>query len=1596
MKKITIRTTLLSLSTAVILGITGCSSGGSDDPVTQALSQAYNGIGIDGILVGSTVCIDGNPTNNKCDAGEPSAITDDKGQFSIAATTVTGPLLLIGGVDNSTGEAFTGSLKAPAGSSVVTPLTSAIQSLVEGGKSAKDAEANVKAAMGLTGVDVNLTTFDPYNEVSANAQAVLAKQTQLQVLVHSATVTVAGADAGTDVNSTMSSVFDAIVGNFDGATAVVELDAATVSAATKSAADEVYKDNQAARVAAKVVAQTSAENSVRDADGAEKAISTGSAADAQANLDAAIAKANSTAEDALRKAAVDAKAAADANAAALDEIERLQKVQQEKEAEIAAAKKAEEDALAALKVAKDDAALDTANREKYEAYLAAQAAAEKAAKEKAEADLAAAQAQADAAAKEKVIAAQAAQREAEALAAAAQAQAQADAAQARQDAADAAALAAADQAKTLQEAQEAVADAQAAAAQAVAQAEVNANVQIANFFAGQAQADAIATQALADLVITDDLADVNATIAEAAARAAEQAATDSNITIPSDNNITTSVEFKNEAVKQAGIAAAALEDAYKIKADAELASAIQQVLDAKTIRITAIKADIIQIYSDTNTTLQEFDVSEVSDNVDAINLIASTYPTNLELKTALTTANNADTAGKTAYSQARTALSDIGSKIDLAIVAINDVNETAAVNAKDEALAAKASFTTAFTTASEKAQEIATIKGTVESIRDTEIGNEQDRVEAAILLSRNAAQNSLDTAVKAAQDANASAVAAGVSATTAGTVASTNTNAAAYAQAALVAAQTAQTQAQEAGTAANLAVTEMTRVFVTEIASISESKALEAAQLIAEYQDSAVSAKDAANVAKIAAAAALTNAQNVEVPTTSSFAFTDGTIFGDFNINNEVEAYLITFTGAPTGSISVEKSLLGRDGSFTVDTTSSTDLEYKDGSWVVETNGGDYTINADGSITLENGDMIKIVSEIDLTTPSSLNAVVLAQINQAVPGDDVAFRDGAKALVLAVQTVESFQLWWAPKNYETNATYATLLDFMNSNSPVGGVETQDDYIGVYFQKNDTNSSVVDSEGSDVTALANALSGKLVKFTPDEVVVGTWGVTDLPNGDLILALTATDLDSFGGSEFDNLVAVADGSVMIGEMKAATTSFVVEEDRVHFNQTAFEDIKGAIETYAQSASSLATLLGGQTLWSLIYEDDGSTIPNTLESHTFSDDLTQVFWKEVVYGDNNETCEGNLGVTFETNSTVTLTGIDETCPTYTVQEGTFNVSVEIDASWNYILVRGSKWYFDEDTARADFLGEATPASPSNSDLVNLFVNKTIYLIEEHEVGGDSDANNDGQPYGNSITFGDNTLGDENISAGYSGGNDEYGAYGIQSSTSDVTHHYLIDGNTMVVVEEQNGDNDYERSVLTYLGETDFNGKEFRVQAYNEAGILEGEGVGILYTTENDREDALAALYAASKGTIAVTVDGTTSSFVVRQYVKGYIYGDASYAMHVDGGNFTSMMFRGFVDTNQVSDFNNYISFGLDDAVQEVDLIQGADIVVSPQYVTGGVSYTNYSDNIIMHIETVSDTEIGKKIKGSVSNFSLDDGSGNTITVNVVFEADFLKLVI
>ena len=1206
MKNALYKASISSIVASILLTVSGCGSSSSNTtPVVVAIS--HSGTAIDGILVGSTVCIDVNK-NNSCDEGEPSAITDSKGKFTIEKTTATGPLLLVGGTDNSTGKAFTGSLKAPAGSTVVTPLTSAVQSLVESGKSAVEAEKAVKIAMGLP--DIELTKFDPFESINdanattaQNAQKILAKQTQLQVLVHTATVTIAGADTGTDVNSTMSSVFDAIASNFDGATSLVTLDSAKVATATKKAADKVYANNQEARVTAKVIAQTSAETAVRDADDAEKTITNASIANAVDQLDAAISKVNSSTEKTLRDAATAAvanvKILLAQNAKALDEIETLQKAQEEKEALIEAAQKAEAEARAEALHAKaesdrilaDAQATEAAQKAAYEAQLSAELVAQKAAGEKARADEAAALAQKNTAEKEKAIEAQAAQREAEAQAAQSQAEAEKLAAQVRENAAKKASDDAVS-ATTLKEAQDAVLVAENSAKTSIAQAEVNANVQVANFFANQAHADANRTKEIADLNITGTLADANATTAQLAALAATQAASDTNISILADNNISASISFKNEAQKQAALAHQALGDALNIKAKVELDVATTLAIQAKVKRITLFVNKVIALESDATKILLDANVTLTKINSD-INKI---FGISNQLAKAQSVANDANVStneAKAAFEKAEIALNGIKNALTQVKVELALYDEVKAENTEKNAQNSFDILREELKVFELKAKEVAEKLAEAKVIENDEItaqqGVEAARIAKSIADSKTTAQARLDDIVKLAEDAIASATAAQASATAAQAVASLNSNATQFASLAQTNATTALSKANLAKLKVDAAANEIKKVFVTNVNDINETNAGEVVDTLDVYKKEVTKAVQEANSEKDAALSNLEKAKNAIKPVVIQGGFVDGIkISGIEEDEGKIKAYQVVLLN---NELSETQFILDANGTFVETNQTNRDIVLdSNGSWVQTPIKEAYSITNGVVKFTKSGEEVKIDANLSLSNPTSLDEITLVtKINKLLPGDEnITFSAGALAYKISFKNVtDRYSLHYKKTacndyNQTTNkcnvaeVPYTSLISFVNSgNEPTGSKDTNGTWTGINFQTD--GSEAIDINGSIITTLSIGLEGKLVLDKNNTNVVGTWKVINLPfNAGLALLLTPDTAHKILFTYADeNLIALYNGNVYIGSQKLGSPDFKVDtNNNMDLNEIAFADIKTFLRDYVINQPTVST--------------------------------------------------------------------------------------------------------------------------------------------------------------------------------------------------------------------------------------------------------------------------------------------------------------------------------------------------------------------------------------------------------------------------------------
>jgi hypothetical protein len=139
----------LTLTAAAVVTLASC--GGSAEPPPQAST----GWVVDGYLSGATVICDANG-NGVADTGELTVRTDGGGRFSFAAPGCGHALVAVGGTDIDTGRAFRGVFTAPAGATVVTPLTTLMSSGM--------ASNRVIATLGLaSGTDITRTdpTLNP-------------------------------------------------------------------------------------------------------------------------------------------------------------------------------------------------------------------------------------------------------------------------------------------------------------------------------------------------------------------------------------------------------------------------------------------------------------------------------------------------------------------------------------------------------------------------------------------------------------------------------------------------------------------------------------------------------------------------------------------------------------------------------------------------------------------------------------------------------------------------------------------------------------------------------------------------------------------------------------------------------------------------------------------------------------------------------------------------------------------------------------------------------------------------------------------------------------------------------------------------------------------------------------------------------------------------------------------------------------------------------------------------------------------------------------------------------------------------------------------
>ena len=173
------------------------------------VNQLMAGVGLDGYIAHATVFFDAN-RNGVRDANEPFTQTDGQGQFSLPINLAEfdlnhngkldpeeGCLVMTGGLDIATGLPLRTPMTAPAGSGVVTPLTTLLQAVLDQspGMSVSQAQARLTTSLGLSN-QVDLTQYDALAGARTNdpaAGSVLRAAAQVQDTMVQVTALLAGA-----------------------------------------------------------------------------------------------------------------------------------------------------------------------------------------------------------------------------------------------------------------------------------------------------------------------------------------------------------------------------------------------------------------------------------------------------------------------------------------------------------------------------------------------------------------------------------------------------------------------------------------------------------------------------------------------------------------------------------------------------------------------------------------------------------------------------------------------------------------------------------------------------------------------------------------------------------------------------------------------------------------------------------------------------------------------------------------------------------------------------------------------------------------------------------------------------------------------------------------------------------------------------------------------------------------------------------------------------------------------------------------------------------------------------------------------------------
>ena len=252
-------------------------------------SITLDGVVSDGYIKGATIFADANG-DGVWNPGEAKTTTDHLGNFTLK--NAEGPLVATGGTDISTGIAYEGTFCAPEGSTVITPITTLIDQVMQSATNsetgepltADEAMALIADALGLSS-DIDFLAFDPMATVTdatstaeeqADAVDVQAVSVQIANMIGQAAAMLDGAGITTEESGAVPAA---------AALANIILEASGAIDLTSTATVETFLENSATQADA-----TAAQIATVEAVAADIATAT-------ANVNGAMADAAASMED---------------------------------------------------------------------------------------------------------------------------------------------------------------------------------------------------------------------------------------------------------------------------------------------------------------------------------------------------------------------------------------------------------------------------------------------------------------------------------------------------------------------------------------------------------------------------------------------------------------------------------------------------------------------------------------------------------------------------------------------------------------------------------------------------------------------------------------------------------------------------------------------------------------------------------------------------------------------------------------------------------------------------------------------------------------------------------------------------------------------------------------------------------------------------------------------------------------------------------------------------------------------------------------------------------------------------------------------------